>query len=247
MKMRLFEEFKKKTSEADWSKNPEFALLDIILESHPELIELVSGDVTAGLKQSNFGRKDMPSVEQIVRAGLYKEIKGLDYRELEYAQSDSRLCESFLKLNPLRPYSFQVWQKYISKMKEKSLKELMVAINKIAIEEGLESVEQFRQDSFVVETNIHHPTNNSLLWDCIKESHRLLKQLSKEAGGLNYMDYMKGAKKTYFKINNTKSGDNRVDLFNKQLILFTKVINNVSNGIKKKIAAASPGRLSSGP
>ena len=53
-------------------------------------------------------------------------------------------------------------------------------------------------------------------------------------GGLEYQDYMRGAKKTYFKLNNTKTDDKRVDLFNKQLILFTKVINNVANAIKKK-------------
>lgn len=240
MKMTLFHEFKQKTEQADWSKNPELGLVDTILESHPGLLDLVKSDITSGQKESNFGRKDMPSVEQILRAALFKEMKGLDYRELEYAQSDSRICGRFIKLNPERLYSFQMYQAYISRIKEASLQGLMVAMNKVAIAEGLESVEQFRQDSFVVETNIHFPTNNSLVWDCIKESHRLLGQLSEEISGLSYEDYMKGAKKTYFKINNTKSGDKRGDLFNKQLILFTKVINNVSNAVKKKTAVAAP-------
>ncbi len=248
MKMTLFHEFKQKTEQADWSKNPELGLVDAILESHPELLDLVKSDITSGQKESNFGRKDMPSVEQILRAALFKEMKGLDYRELEYAQSDSRICGRFIKLNTERHYSFQMYQTYISRIRESSLQELMVAMNRVAIAEGLESVEQFRQDSFVVEANIHFPTNNSLVWDCIKESHRLLGQLSEEMSGLNHQDYMKGAKKTYFKINNTKSGDKRVDLFNKQLILFTKVINNVSNAIKKKTAVAAPlGWVSSVP
>jgi IS5 family transposase len=128
-----------------------------------------------------------------------------------------------------------MYQSYISKISKESLDGLMMAINKLAIEAGLESVEQFRQDSFVVESNIHYPTNNSLVWDCIKESHRLLSHLAEEVLDLKYQDYLKGAKKTYFKINNTKSGDKRVDLFCKQLILFTKVINNVSNAIKKNL------------
>jgi transposase, IS5 family len=61
----------------------------------------------------------------------------------------------------------------------------------------------------------------------------LLSQLQGEID-VDYRDYMKGAKKTYFKINNTKSGDIRVDLFKKQLILFTKTINSISNIVKKK-------------
>ena len=231
--MSLFNKITPKLSQADWSKNPELGLMDTILEERPDLLDFVKDDIMSGLKSSNFGRGDMPSVEQILRAALFKEIRGLDYRELEYAQGDSRICGRFIKLDANRPYSFQMYQSYISRISAENLNKLMIAINKIAIEEGLESIQQFRQDSFVVESNIHYPTNNSLVWDCIKESHRLLAQLSKEVSTLQYQDYMKGAKKTYFKINNTKSGDKRVDLFSKQLILFTKVINNVSNAIKK--------------
>jgi hypothetical protein len=51
---------------------------------------------------------------------------------------------------------------------------------------------------------------------------------------LDWRDYTKDAKRTFFKINNTKSGDKRVDLFNKQLITFTKCINQVANAVKKK-------------
>lgn len=239
--MSLFNKITPKLSQADWSKNPELGLIDTILEEHPELLDLVKEDIMGGQRSSNFGRGDMPSVDQILRAALYKEMKGLDYRELEYAQGDSRICGRFVKLDPDRPFSFQMYQSYISRIKEESLQKLMVAINKVAIGEGLESMEQFRQDSFSVETNVHYPTNNSLMWDCIKESHRLLGQLSQEVGDFSFQDYMKGAKKTYFKINNTKSGDKRVELFNKQLILFTKTINNVSNAVKKKTAVSAKG------
>ena len=234
MKPKLFETLRLKFEKADWARNPEFGLLDTILEQHPELIKLVEVDVIKGCKISDFGRQDMPSVEQIVRAAIYKEIKGLDYRELEYHQTDSRICEQFVKIDNLRPYSFQVFQKYISKISESNLQKLLVALNKIAIGEGLEDIEKLRQDSTVVETNIHYPTNNSLVWDCIKESHRLLTHLAEEVNALDYRDYTKSAKKTFYKINNTKSGDKRIDLFAKQLITFTKCINQVSNIIKKK-------------
>ncbi len=133
-----------------------------------------------------------------------------------------------------RPYSFQLYQKYISRIKAESLERLLVALNKIAITEGLEDLTSMRQDSTVVETNIHYPTNNALIWDSIKESQRLLAGLQEHIEGLQVRDYMKGAKRTYFKINVTKSGDKRVDLFHKQLITFTKAINQVTNAVKKK-------------
>lgn len=232
--MKIFNELILKFESTDWSKNPEFGLIDTVLELHPELLLLLNDDIIKGEKDSNFGRKDVPTVEQIVRAAIYKEMKGLDYRELEYAQSDSRICASFIKLDMRKPYSFQMFQKYISKIRVGSLSKFLVEINKIAVESGYEDVEKIRQDSTVVESNIHYPTNNSLVWDCIKSSNRLLKQLKEELTDLDYIDYTKTAKSTYFKINNTKPEDKKTALFHKQLITFTKVINQTSNAIKKK-------------
>lgn len=234
MKMKLFETLQLKFEKADWSRNSAFGLVDTILELHPELLKMVEPDILSGSKASNFGRKDIPSVEQIFRAALYKEFKCLDYRELEYEQSDSRICAQFVKLDELRPYCFQMYQKYISNIKESTLQQVLIALNKIAISEGLEDISKLRQDSTVVETNIHYPTNNSLVWDCIKESHRLFTDLSEEISDLDYRDYTVNAKKIYYNINITKSGDKRVDLFNKQLITFTKCINQVANVVKKK-------------
>lgn len=231
--MKLFEDLKIKFEKPDWSRNPEFGLIDTILEQHTELYSILSVDITKGCKANTFGRKDTPSVEQIVRAAIYKELKGLDYRELEYHQSDSRICAQFVKIDELRPYSFQVYHKYISKISADNLKKFMYALNKIAVNEGLEDIERIRQDSTTVETNIHYPTNNALIWDCIKESHRLLSQLSGELSGYTYRDYMKSGKRTFYKINNTK-GNKRKELFVNQLITFTKCINQVSNAIKKK-------------
>lgn len=232
--MQLFNELVLKFERPDWSKNPEFGLIDTIFEMHPELYSIVAKDITSGEKESSFGRKDVPSVEQIVRAAIYKEMKGLDYRELEYAQSDSRICESFIKLDQRKPFSFQLFQKYISRISVASLTELLYSINRIAINAGYEDVAQIRQDSTVVESNIHYPTNNSLVWDCIRESDRLMRRLKEEVDDLSYIDYTKSAKRAFFKINNTKLADKRADLFRKQLITFTKTINQTSNAIKKK-------------
>lgn len=237
MKTQLFEPLRLKFEKPDWAKNPEFGLIDTILEARPELFKLVQKDIVSGNNPNNFGRKDTPSVERIVRAAIYKELKRLDYRELEYHQGDSRICDQFLKIDGGRQYSFQMYQKYISKIKPESLEKLLVSLNKVAIGEGLEDLEKLRTDSTVVQTNIHYPTNNALVWDCIKESHRLLSKLDEEVKCIGYRDYLKGAKKTHFKINvakGPKSKDKRAVLFQKQLTTFTKCINQVSNAIKKK-------------
>ena len=233
--MKIFNEWKLRFEKPDWAGSPEFGLIDAILESKPELINLLKNDIIKYERESNFGRKDTPSVEQIVRAAIYKEMKGLDYRELEFAQIDSRICALFMKLDFREPFSYQVLHKYISLISAESLHHMMVEINKVAILEGFEDVSKLRQDSTVVESDIQYPTNNSLVWDCIRVSHRLLEELKEEITDLKFQNYRKGAKKTYFKINITKSSKNRHYLFCKQLIVFTKTINQVTNALKKKV------------
>jgi transposase, IS5 family len=170
-------------------RTPEFGVIDTILELHPEIIQIFKTDVVDNDDINNFGRKDTPTVNQIVRAAFYKELKGYDYRELEYAQSDSRICATFIKLDERTPFCFQTFQKFISRINEDTLHKVLVEIVKIAIDEGFEYISKIRQDSTVVKSNIHYPTNNSLVWDCINESHRLLSHLKEEVESLSFIDY----------------------------------------------------------
>ena len=230
--MKTFDQLFLPFTSPDWRNDPELCLINTIIEKHPDLLNLVKSDITRGCSKSNFGRKDTPSVEQILRAAIYKELKKLNYRELEYAQVDSKICDVFLKLNGRVPYSFQMLQKYISKIQASTLEKLLVQINQIAINEGFEDLEKIRTDSTAIETNIHYPTNNALIWDCIKEAHRLLTKLAINEK-ITITNFCKEAKKNYYNIN-LKRGDKRVELFIKQLQLFLRSIQQVDKFVKKK-------------
>lgn len=86
--MKIFNDLKLKFEQGNWPLDPELAVIDTILEKRPDLIEILKNDIIAGVKISVFGRKDTPTVEQIVRGAIYKELKGLEYRGLAYHQSD---------------------------------------------------------------------------------------------------------------------------------------------------------------
>jgi IS5 family transposase len=213
---KILNDLKLKFDNPNWALDPELALIDTVLEQHSELYEIVKEDITSIGKDSEIGRQDSPTVEQIVRAALYKEMKKLDYRELEYAQYDSRICSAFIKLDGRKPFSFEVYHKYISRIKGETLKKLMVGINRIMMKEaGVEDGKSLRTDSTVVETDIHYPTNNELMWDCIKTSHRLVKKLEESGCLKKVRNYQKQAKKNRFQINNTKKGEKKKELFEK--------------------------------
>jgi len=223
--MKLLNELALALENPHWGVNTEFAVIDTILSMHPEIYELVARDFS-GKASKSLGRGDSPTIEQILRGALYKEMKGLTYRELEYAQHDSRICALFVKLDGRSAISFSVWQKYISMIKAQTLDEVMIAINKVAQGEGLEDFSRVRQDSTAVETNVHYPTNNSLVWDCMKTIDRLLIKLQQESGGaIRIRKHRKQAKKTYGRINNTKSSEKRKGLFENQLKLLRTSMN----------------------
>lgn len=223
--MKLLNELALTLENPHWAVNTEFAVIDTILSLHPEIYELVRKDFS-GKTSKSLGRKDSPTIEQILRGALYKEMKNLTYRELEYAQHDSRICALFIKLDGRAPISFPVWQKYISMIKAETLEKVMIAINKIAQAEGLDDFSKARQDATAIEANIHYPTSNSLVWDCIRTFDRLLAKLCDETGGvITGRRYKKQAKKHYGKINNTKPGEKRKETFKKQLKLLRAGIN----------------------
>lgn len=229
--MKLLNDLKLQFEKELWALSPELAVMDTILNQHPEIYEIVKNDITMGEESSSFGRQDKPTVEQIVRAAMYKEMKSLTYRELEYAQHDSRMCSIFIKLDERKPFSFKAYQKYISRISGESLSKVMVAINKIAMGEGLEDGKSIRTDSTVVETNIHYPTNNSLVWDCIKTIDRLLKKLKDSGVEIKPRSYRKQAKKNHYKINNTKKKEEREEEFKKQLKLLRSSINQAERAL----------------
>jgi IS5 family transposase len=205
----------RKLAQPAWHLDPELALFDTILLLHPEITDLIKEEILGLGKQTGLGRQDSPTVEQILRAAIYKEVKGLTYPELEYHQYDSKVAAVFLQLT--RPFSDSTWQKYIAVISAASLAQVLVRVNQIALEEGLEDLQKVRMDTTVVETDIHYPTNSSLLWDGIRTSTRILRQFDAKWVRRHTRDYRRQAKKQAFQIAVTRDKRRRKELFRKQL------------------------------
>jgi IS5 family transposase len=82
-----------KFEEGNWAGDQESGLMDVILERNPKPIKTLEKDIALGQPDSTLGRQDSPGVEQIIRAAIYKEMKNLNYRELEYVREDSGIVE----------------------------------------------------------------------------------------------------------------------------------------------------------
>jgi hypothetical protein len=95
---------------------------------------------------------------------------------------------------------------------KKILPKVMIAINKIACKLGYEDCKNIRIDSTSIATDIHYPTNNSLVYDSIKSVGLFFENLKKkyskryETIGTKQLEAIKvkrvEAKKINFKLNN---------------------------------------------
>jgi len=56
--MKFFNDLTLKFQRSDWSKTPELGLIDTVLDQNPEMVRLLSNELSKGGKSSDFGRKD---------------------------------------------------------------------------------------------------------------------------------------------------------------------------------------------
>ena len=69
--MKIYNEACLRFGQHNWARDPELDLIDTLLEGHPQLLDMVKADILQDSKESAFGRKGTPSVEQVMRAALF--------------------------------------------------------------------------------------------------------------------------------------------------------------------------------
>lgn len=230
--MVLHNELKLRFDDPIWAYSPELALFDIFIEKHPEIVKEVSKDVLKRVKNNGKGRQDSPTVETVLRAAIYMSIEKLTYRDLEKHMYDSKVCIHFLRLEEGHYYSFSVMQKFISAIKEDTIMAIIKSVNKLAISEGIEDGKALSSDTTNIETDVHYPTNNALIYDCIKTARRLLAEIKRDKSDQDRLDKMKKkAKELNYKINNTKK-DTQQELFFDYMTILSMLISESKETVK---------------
>jgi len=215
----------------DWSKSPELYIIHQLLEQRIDIIKLAA-PCFPNLDQNNIiGRSGM-TLEQVVRCAIYMKIKKIPYRDLALDLVDSKMCIVFTNMEYGQRFSHQTLQENISKITPAVLEKINVEICKLAMELGIENGKKMRTDATAVESNIHYPTNCSLLWDCIRVACRILKNVTKIIKTINVSTYSKKtAKKLNYQIVNTKGQEKRIPLFKKMLRIQIKYMAQVKQAI----------------
>ena len=215
-----------------WGKHERarvLAKISEVLDEHPELNERAAADVR-GKRKSNRGRKGMTG-EQLLRIGLVYMMFELTYEELAFHLEDSSAIRKFSRVPFGKRVKVSTLKNNLRRVTAQTWEAVNLALVNTACERGIEMGRMTRTDCTVVETNIHAPTDSSLLWDCVRVITRILKRLRERFPSENWRfhDHTRQAKKFAYRIDfpEKKAGSrkkNREKLYPKLIRTTEKVL-----------------------
>jgi transposase, IS5 family len=153
------------------------------------------------------------TAEQVLRARVIKQRFGCSYDALAFQLADSNSVRAFCRI-PLSasPPTKSTLQRNIKRVKATTWEKVNRLVIRYAQEKKIETGRKTRSDCTVVETNIHEPSDSSLLWDCVRVLVRLMTQ-AKETFGTSFNSRRRRAKRRAIGILNAKSKEQRTALY----------------------------------
>ena len=151
------------------------------LDEHDEMVEAVGADLRRGLKNANTGRKGL-TPQQVLRSLILMRVKNWDYRELRERIADGLTLRRFTDFNAQPVPKHDAFQRAFNRVTPQTLRLVNELLITAAVAMGLEDGCKLRVDTTVVQTDIHHPTDNTLLWDVVRVLTRLVDQLERAIG-----------------------------------------------------------------
>ena len=150
-----------------------------ILDHTPKLLDRIHSDLERSLKRVNRedrGRRPEYTTENVLRILISQVLEGASLREIVVRIDDSNCLRRFVRIDngPMMDYTT------LCKLKNTIGKDTWKAVNRCLAQYAVrcEQIEgdKLRLDTTAVETNVHWPTDSSLLWDVYRTLDRLLRQ-----------------------------------------------------------------------
>jgi IS5 family transposase len=151
------------------------------LDDHEELVTRIRGDLRRGLKQPDTGRSGM-APREVLRSLVLMRVKNWDYRELRERIADGYTLRRFTGFGCRPVPKHNAFHRAFVRLTPATLRAVNELVVKAAVDLGLEDGTKLRVDTTVVQTDIHHPTDNTLLWDAVRVLTRLLGRLRRLLG-----------------------------------------------------------------
>src|SRR5207249_3238537 len=161
----------------DWMRH-----VDTVLDDAP-LLDLVYERLARRWAHSRTrGRKATPA-EVVLRLLLLKHLRNWSYVVLEREVRANLVYREFTRVGSAKMPDAKTMGRWGLALGPEVIKQIHERLVKVAQGNGLAQGRKMRVDTTVVETNIHYPTDSSLLGDGVRVLIRTMKKITKIVGG----------------------------------------------------------------
>ena len=180
----------------DWMKRA-----DQILDDEAILTAVYEALAKRHPKSRSRGRRGAPA-ETVLRLLLLKHIRNWSYAVLEREVRANLVYRNFARVGGGKMPDAKTIGRWGVAVGPEVLKQIHERVVKIAVDQGVVTGRRMRVDTTVVETNVHYPTDSSLLGDGVRVLVRTMKKITKIAGEVGTMlrDRSRSVKRRVFDI-----------------------------------------------
>ena len=158
-------------------------LVDGLLEDE-QLLETIYEAQGERYPQSRRRGREQTPAEVVLRLLLLKHIRNWSYDVLEREVRANLVYRVFTRVGDGKVPDAKTMARLGQLIGPEVIEELHQRIVQLAQEHGVTRGRKLRVDTTVVETNIHYPTDSSLLGDGTRVLTRTMKKIEQKAGGL---------------------------------------------------------------
>jgi transposase, IS5 family len=155
---------------------PMLQAISDFIDKHGHLIDKVRRDLDRCLKNPKTGRSGL-TAQQVLRSLALQRVKNWNYRELRERITDGYTLRRFTRFYSQLVPKHDAFNRAFNRLTPATLEVINELVVKSAVALGLENGKKLRVDTTVVETDIHHPTDSTLLWDTVRVVTRLVGNL----------------------------------------------------------------------
>jgi IS5 family transposase len=147
-----------------------------VLDNNREILDAVHQDLKQLSQGDRKGRKGDFTSENILRALVVQHLEGLPLREAVIRIGSDPFLQDFLRMRKKAVMDFTFLDKCFLAIRPETWKRVNELLGRYAGGQGAVNPKVIRADTTVVESNIHYPTDSSLLWDTWHVATRLLQR-----------------------------------------------------------------------
>jgi IS5 family transposase len=119
----------------------------------------------------------------VLRSLVLMRVKNWDYRELQERIQDGVSLRLFTGFESAPVPKHDAFNRAFTRLTAETMRTINEVVIHAAVDMDLEDGKQLRVDTTVVETNVHYPTDATLLWDASRTIQRLIKKLCEQLPG----------------------------------------------------------------